>query len=398
MPMMLEAALRAAILIALVWAVTALVRPDVRVKAVVWRAMLCSALAIPLLMPFSVVRVNDRAIERVIVTAGKEIAGVLPKAVFVHYGPGFSIAFYVYAAIALVLLIRVIAGLLLTWQVARHSPPINAPWVDGVAARSCRRISVPVTLGHTILIPSDWPGWPASKRIAVIAHERTHVENHDFYWQLLAQIHRAVFWFNPLAWWLLAEMSRLDELVSDEAAIAAMDDRPHYAEVLLTMSNTQDYLPSGIAMAKTAGIKDRVEHVLSAVIPATRLSRGKRIVISAVAVPLALVFAVGFTPAHGKMLRPKSVGEPHVCIRYYPAVAVRTGQQGTSTVRFDITTEGAVANLQIAQSSGSQLLDDAAIACAKGWQYTPATKDGVPVQVPWRAQVRWSLNGPQYDD
>jgi protein TonB len=91
---------------------------------------------------------------------------------------------------------------------------------------------------------------------------------------------------------------------------------------------------------------------------------------------------------------PASIGRPHSCgQRYYPPIAVRLNQEGTTVLAFKITPDGSVTDLSISESSGHDALDQAAITCAQGWQYKPAMQNGAPVEVPWKASVKWSLTG-----
>lgn len=88
---------------------------------------------------------------------------------------------------------------------------------------------------------------------------------------------------------------------------------------------------------------------------------------------------------------PASIGKPHVCLQDYPAISVRLGEQGVTTVGFTITVDGHVENVHVANSSGSERLDNAAVKCASSWRYKAAIKDNVPVAVPWKAEVKWVL-------
>lgn len=90
---------------------------------------------------------------------------------------------------------------------------------------------------------------------------------------------------------------------------------------------------------------------------------------------------------------PSSIGAPHVCMQDYPAAAVAAHQEGTTTIGFTITEAGATTNIHIVKSSGFPLLDDAATSCASNWRYRPAIKDGQPIAVPWKAEVKWVLHG-----
>lgn len=94
----------------------------------------------------------------------------------------------------------------------------------------------------------------------------------------------------------------------------------------------------------------------------------------------------------GSAAFPRSVGKPHLCIEYYPPQAVHERTQGTTKVRFYITTDGSVRDVEVTQSSGSELLDQATLVCVRSWQYRPAERDGTPIEVPWKADVRWALH------
>jgi len=88
---------------------------------------------------------------------------------------------------------------------------------------------------------------------------------------------------------------------------------------------------------------------------------------------------------------PVSIGAAHNCEKQYPLLAVRLSQEGTTTVRFMVNIDGSVSNVQIARSSGHEMLDQAAIGCSSAWRYRPALEDGRPVARPWTTIVQWKL-------
>ena len=89
---------------------------------------------------------------------------------------------------------------------------------------------------------------------------------------------------------------------------------------------------------------------------------------------------------------PVSIGGAHICMRQYPAIAVRLNQEGTTTVRFTVNTDGSVSNVQVVSSSGHDALDQAAIRCASSWRYKPALDGGQAVAAPWTTNVSWKLH------
>ncbi|HLY04656.1 MAG TPA: energy transducer TonB [Rhizomicrobium sp.] len=88
---------------------------------------------------------------------------------------------------------------------------------------------------------------------------------------------------------------------------------------------------------------------------------------------------------------PVSIGASHSCMNEYPAAAQRLNQEGTTSVRFTVNTDGSVSNVQVVGSSGHDMLDSAAIRCAQNWRYKPAMQNGQPVAAPWTTNVQWKL-------
>jgi len=94
----------------------------------------------------------------------------------------------------------------------------------------------------------------------------------------------------------------------------------------------------------------------------------------------------------GPVTSPASVGKPHTCPEYqYPVSAMQAGTEGSTTLQFSITPQGTVADISVRNSSGNGDLDTAAVTCARDWLYNPAMENGVPIQVLWRALVRWQI-------
>ena len=88
---------------------------------------------------------------------------------------------------------------------------------------------------------------------------------------------------------------------------------------------------------------------------------------------------------------PVSTGLPHVCADRYPMRALAVHAQGMTVLAFVVASDGSVKNITVSQSSGNDDLDGAAAACARTWRYHPATRDGVAVDLPWKATVEWKM-------
>jgi protein TonB len=75
----------------------------------------------------------------------------------------------------------------------------------------------------------------------------------------------------------------------------------------------------------------------------------------------------------------------------YPATLRAKGAEGEVRVRVRVGAEGAVAGVEVAVSSGSEALDEAALEAARAWLFDPATEDGRPVAATVFRWVRFHL-------
>lgn len=65
----------------------------------------------------------------------------------------------------------------------------------------------------------------------------------------------------------------------------------------------------------------------------------------------------------------------------YPVESRRKREQGTVQLRLLIGTDGGVEQVSVAQSSGFDRLDQAALQAARGWRWQPMIRDGAAVAV-----------------
>jgi beta-lactamase regulating signal transducer with metallopeptidase domain len=225
-----------------------------------------------------------------------------------------AVATGIYLAIASLLVLRFFVGLALGRRLIRASQRIEEPHVNqklccrayalGLGfvpqAAESEFISVPVTMGaprSTILLPCGWRAWDDAKLDAVIAHEVSHIARRDALTQRLSLLHRAIFWFSPLAWWLDRHLADLAEQASDEAALACGADSADYARILLGFFEALQTAPGrvwwqGVSMAKAGQAEQRVERVLSwKGSVAMRLKKSIAVLVVTVAVPVVYLAA-----------------------------------------------------------------------------------------------------------
>jgi BlaR1 peptidase M56/Domain of unknown function (DUF3471) len=213
----------------------------------------------------------------------------------------------IYILVAGVMLLRLLAGLLLSVRMVRAARPIHEGWAAGADVRVSDDVATPVTFGSTVLLPGEYTDWSEAKRLAVLSHERAHVAHGDFHVLLLAALNRAVFWFNPLAWWQLFRIAELAEIISDDAALEMLDDRPSYAGILLDLAGSIDEPPVAIAMARACTLCKRVERILAETALPARMGWRKRAMVAIVLAPGVIFSAGAVVPGWSKQ-SPESVG------------------------------------------------------------------------------------------
>jgi len=77
---------------------------------------------------------------------------------------------------------------------------------------------------------------------------------------------------------------------------------------------------------------------------------------------------------------------------YYPPIAIRLNQTGTSVVTVHIGADGSVQNVDVAESSGHDSLDQAAVKCITSrWRFKPAMQNGQPVATAKQYAIKWVL-------
>lgn len=75
----------------------------------------------------------------------------------------------------------------------------------------------------------------------------------------------------------------------------------------------------------------------------------------------------------------------------YPPEALNARREGTVTLAFLVTVEGTAADAKVVKSSGQRDLDETARDAIRLCKFTPATKDGKPVQDWTHVQYVWTL-------
>jgi carboxyl-terminal processing protease len=195
---------------------------------------------------------------------------------------------------ACVALFPVLAGSLSLWRLRRHSRPVvdkrilamlatvreQMPFKRDVTLLTTPRRAIPMTWGvhhATVLLPDSATSWSNGQLRAVLMHELAHIERRDCPTHLAAQLARAVYWYNPLAWLAVRELRREQEKACDDRVLQAGIEAPDYAEHLLAVATSRSQRNFGpavaMAMARSSRIEGRLRSILDTTGRRTPMSR-----------------------------------------------------------------------------------------------------------------------------
>jgi TonB family protein len=390
-------ALRILLLAAAVWLLLRVFRVrNAHIEALVWRLALLAGFALPVLLYWRVAPSFTSPIEPIEIVAaipGATISGVPDSG-----APVATIAASLYLLVAAVLLVRLIVALAILWRISRAARPMATP--DDV--RISERVRSPATFGTIVLLPSDAQSWPAGKLDAVLAHERAHVRARDGYWSWLAQLHAALFWFTPVAWWIQRRLETLAETTSDDAVLIARHDPADYAALLLEFARHPNRRSVAMSVAES-NVPGRIERLLARTPPAAPLSRGARWIALILMIPI-VVFAASTTraestsaPAAAPAASPQSPGvgltRPANPDDYYPAVAKAQKITGMAVVEVDVDALGQLVDARIVKVEPADPqfgFADAALQVARNTGYTNTSQQVGTMKF----MVKFALEGP----
>jgi beta-lactamase regulating signal transducer with metallopeptidase domain len=204
----------------------------------------------------------------------------------------WSLALSIYVGVAAVLLLRLVLGLAVTLRLWLNASRIETEDLHeiptGLRLRASARVSSPLTIGSAVLLPADYEAWDPEKFRIVLAHERSHIRQFDFYLQALAGLYAALVWFSPLGWWLKRELADLAEAISDRAGIEEARSRTSYAQILLEFAAAPRPAALGVAMARPCSLSRRIERLLNEHAFRQSFAEGRRTLFAFVLVPVVL--------------------------------------------------------------------------------------------------------------
>jgi TonB family protein len=171
---------------------------------------------------------------------------------------------------------------------AAAQPLAGGPWVhltsEIVRAAGVRRPVVLLQTDHPtllvtwgwrrpkIILPATARGWGDERARVVLCHELAHIRRGDWAAQMLGEVLRAIYWFNPLVWLACRRLRQESEHACDDAVLQSGVDPADYASHLLDLARALNTgrrvrVPAP-AMARASSLEGRISAMLN-----TRLDR-----------------------------------------------------------------------------------------------------------------------------
>jgi beta-lactamase regulating signal transducer with metallopeptidase domain len=229
-------------------------RPNSGTRFAVWFSALLGVVAIPL---------ADYFLPQSVLSYGAVRSGVILPSSW-----ALDIVM-IWAALALVALLRVALGLAQIRRLRRASTKIPFAALDPLLRRRLRErrgfrgvtlyenewLRTPTAIGFlspSIILPS-WTlkELSVAELDAVLLHELAHIDRWDDWTNLAQKIIGAIFFFHPAVWWIERRLALEREMACDDVVLGATSNPREYARCLVSLAE-KSLLRRGLVLAQAA--------------------------------------------------------------------------------------------------------------------------------------------------
>lgn len=130
----------------------------------------------------------------------------------------------------------------------------------------CHDVS-PVSMGvlrPVIILPQRMRG---NIPVTLLKHELTHIKNLDVLMNVVFTAVKAIHWFNPIAYFLKKEFSKVCEMLCDDEAVKGLSPEESLGYAELLVSELKYYIPSSAwahnLSKDTKIIQERIENIMN---------------------------------------------------------------------------------------------------------------------------------------
>lgn len=353
-------------------------RAHPRVRARFWMATLLLCLASPWLLRGApsaaltsqggIFLVTSAAVDRALST-------VAPS--------GQTAIFALWAAGALIQLVRLGRGLRLLASITRDSRPVEIPGSPFLRVRESSSIQSPAAsfLGRVILVPGSFTRLPERWRRAALIHETIHLDRGHGLLLLLEEGLLAWFWFHPMVARLVRRVRDSREEVVDAATIEAVSasfDSRDYREMLIGLA-ARIRIPAP-AVSGTTALGARIESLIALEEDPMPVTSTPRLLLAGFALLCTAALASAAAPmglaTQGEATADKkeTARNPRKVISrvnpVYPAALKEKRVEGVVRIEVIVDSRGAFARATPRPEDNPELVK-AAIEALRQWQWEP---------------------------
>ena len=323
-----------------------------------------------------------------------------------------QLAVWLYAGVALALLLRVFWQVVMVCRLAQRSERAT---LHGMEVCLLTGDYSPFSFFRWIFVN------PVNKTPSqvkqILTHEQTHVAQWHSVDALLSQLFVAAFWFNPVAWLMRLQVRNNLEYLADRSVISGGTDKKAYQYHLLavayrtnvaTITNNFNVLPlkKRIKMMnkQTSNPLARFKYLLFVPLAIALMAMNSTTIRANVQKKVVKTTkATKKTSANDKVYEvceqmPTFPGGDAALMKYlsenvkYPALAIKAQEQGRVVVSFTVERDGAISDVKVARSV-TPSLDAEAVRVVKAMpKWTPGKQGGQLVRVRYNVPVSFKLN------
>ena len=323
-----------------------------------------------------------------------------------------QLAVWLYAGVALALLLRVFWQVVVVCRLAQRSERAT---LHGMEVCLLTGDYSPFSFFRWIFVNPVNKSPSQVKQI--LTHEQTHVAQWHSVDALLSQLFVAAFWFNPVAWLMRLQVRNNLEYLADRSVISGGTDKKPYQYHLLavayrtnvaTITNNFNVLPlkKRIKMMnkQTSNPLARFKYLLFVPLAIALLAMNSTAMRANVQKKVVKTTkATKKTSANDKVYEvceqmPIFPGGDAAMMKYlsenvkYPALAIKAQEQGRVVVSFTVEKDGAISDVKVARSV-TPSLDAEAVRVVKAMpKWTPGKQGGQLVRVRYNVPVSFKLN------
>ncbi len=323
--------------------------------------------------------------------------------------------------------------------IVRAARPLPGAWpacppdepAPGVRLMLSDRVAAPATVGvrrPVILLPPRLLAMSTDQQRAIVLHELLHARRHDFLFQLLEEVLRALLFFHPAVHWLLARIRLAREQCVDAEVVRRLGSRTRYLQSLVAVARLvggSRAVPAALLLGE-GHLRERVDLLLKEVFM-SRTRTAVHLGLTAAAVVAATGWAAWALPMQASKagaavgIEDEATQRPRLQVvkqvkPEYPAAARDEKAEGACRIEVVIGTDGAIKDARVVASAptkerldaleakkgtaaaleGDPRLAEAALAAVRQWQYQPVLKDGKPVEAQATVTIAFKLDQKEH--